>query len=74
MLFKFGKTGSPLCSFCNLKDETPHQLFYELGHTNYLWNQLHYFSYNSLNNPPVTPQGAIYGLINQKENFLTFHL
>ena len=28
MLFKFGKSGSPLCSFCNVKDETPYHLFY----------------------------------------------
>ena len=27
MLFKFGKSGSPLCSFCNVKDETPFYLF-----------------------------------------------
>ena len=26
MLFKFGKSGSPLCSFCNLKNETPYHL------------------------------------------------
>ena len=32
MLFKFGKSGSPLCSFCNLKNETPYHLFYECSH------------------------------------------
>ena len=25
--FKFGKSGSPVCSFCNLKDNTPYHLF-----------------------------------------------
>ena len=34
MLFKFDKIGSPLCSFCNLKDETPYHLFCECSHTN----------------------------------------
>ena len=40
MLFKFGNTGSPLCSMCNLKDEPLYLLFYECSHMNYLWNQL----------------------------------
>ena len=70
MLFKFGKIGSPLCSFCNLKDKTPYSLFNECSHMNYLWNQLCYFLSNSLNIPPLTPQSAIFGLINQKEKFL----
>ena len=70
MLFKFGKSGSPLCSFCNLKDETSYHLFYECSHTISLWNQLRRFLSNSLNIPLLTPQSAIFGFINQKENFL----
>ena len=70
MLFKFGKSGSPLCSFCNVKDETPYHLFYECSHTISLWNQLRHFLSNSLNIPLLTPQSAIFGFINQKENFL----
>ena len=70
MLFRFGKSGSPLCSFCNLKNETPYHLFYECSHTNSLWNQLRHFLSNSLNIPLLTPQSAIFGFINQKENFL----
>ena len=34
MLFKFGKIGSPLCFFCNLKDETSYHLFCECSQTN----------------------------------------
>ena len=70
MLFKFGKSGSPLCSFCNVKDETPYHLFYEWSHTISLWNQLRHFLFNSLNILLLTPQSAIFGFINQKENFL----
>ena len=70
MLFKFGKIGSPLCSFCNLKDKTPFRLFCKCIHLNYLCNQLRYFLSNSHNIPPLTPQSTIVGLINQKENFL----
>ena len=33
MLFKFGKSGSTLCFFCNVKDEIPYHLFYECSHT-----------------------------------------
>ena len=69
-LFKFGKSGPPLCSFCNVKDETPYHLFYEHIHTISLWNQLRHFLSNSLNIPLLTPQSAIFGFINQKENFL----
>ena len=70
MLFKFGKSGSPLGSFCNLKNETPYHLFYECSRTNSLWNQLCHFLSNYLNIPVLIPQSAIFGLINQKENFL----
>ena len=65
MFFKLGKNGSPLCSFCNLKDEAPYHLFYKCCDTNYSWNQLHYFLSNSLNIPPLTSQSAIFGSINQ---------
>ena len=79
MLFKFGKIGSPLCSFCNLKDKTLYHLFYECSYTNFLWNQLRYILSNFLNIPLLTSQSASFGLINKEENFLviyhyTFHL
>ena len=70
MLFKFGKSESPLCSFCNLKNETPYHLFYKCSHTISLGNQLRHFLTNSLNISLLTPQSAIFGFINQKENFL----
>ena len=60
MLFKFGKSGSCLCSFCNLKKDSPYHLFYEVCH----------FLSNTLNIPLLTPQSASFGFINQKENFL----
>ena len=56
MLFKFGKSESPLFSFCNIKDETPYHLFYECSHTISLWSQLRHFLSNSLNIPLLTPQ------------------
>ena len=70
MLFKFGKSGWPLYFFYNVKDETPYHLFYKCSHTISLWNRLGHFLSNSLNIPLLTPQNAIFGFINQKENFL----
>ena len=78
MYFKFGKSGSPLCSFCNLKDETPYYLFYVCRHTISLWNQLRHFVSNSLNITPLTSQSAILVLSTKRKLFnhksFTFHL
>ena len=68
MLFKFGKSESPLCSFCNVKDEAPYHLFYECSHAISIWNQLCHLLSNSLNIPLLTPQSAIFGF-NQKKTF-----
>ena len=38
-LFKFKIVSSPLCSFCNLKDETPINLFYSRNQTKSLWSK-----------------------------------
>ena len=45
-------------------------MLYECSHTILLWNQLRHFLSNSLNIPLLTPQSAIFGFINKKENFL----
>ena len=78
MYFKFGKSGSPLCSFCSLKDENPYHLFYVYSHTISLWNQLRHFASNSLNITPLTPQSAILFLSTKRKLFnhksFTFHL
>ena len=36
----FGIKSSPLCSFCNLYDETPFQIFYECDHVKIWWSEL----------------------------------
>ena len=56
MLFKFGKSGRPLCSFCNLKDENPYHLFSECSHTNFLETTRLFFLPNSLNIPLLIPK------------------
>ena len=39
-LHTFGIKPSPLCSFCNLYDETPYQIFNECDHVKCLWSDL----------------------------------
>ena len=36
----FGIKSSLLCSFCNLYDETPFNIFYECDRVTYLWSDL----------------------------------
>ena len=70
MIFKFGKNGSPLCFFCYLKTKTPYHFFYQCSQKISLWNQLRHFLSTSLKIPLLTTQSAIFGFINQKENFV----
>ena len=69
MLFKFGKSGALLCSFCNLKNGTPYHLFYERSQTNSFWNQLRHVLSNSLNIPLLTPQVPFLVLSTTKKTF-----
>ena len=63
-LYLFGKTESPLCSYCNTIDETPIHLFCECNSTKYLWLQLNRHFHSGLTFPVLTPQTAILGLFN----------
>ena len=51
-LFKFKIVSSPLCSFCNLEDETPIHLFYSCNQTKFLWSK----SQKLLNSETFLPQ------------------
>ena len=42
-LFQFGKTQSPLCSFCHTEAETTLHVFHKCSVTKILWNQLFLF-------------------------------
>ena len=44
----FGIKSSPLCSFCNLCDETPLHIFYECDSIKCLWSDLVHYFQNSL--------------------------
>ena len=76
-LFLFGKTNTPLCSFCNLKDETVSHLFYECKVVDVLWNQVRTYFNNEIHLPPTTLQIALLGFLDNQSNknfFLFNHI
>ena len=69
-LFQFGKTQSPLCSFCHNEAETTLHVFHKCSVTKTLWNQLSLFFETDLDFPDLTPQAALFGFINESDNSL----
>ena len=71
MHFRFGKTCSPLCSFCKMVEETPLRFFYNCIKTKLLWDQLKEFISNeTLSFPSLTPQSGILGHTNLSDDYL----
>ena len=68
MLFTFGKTKTPLCSFCHSYDETIKYIFLECLRVKQLFNHLRFFLTSDIFLPILTPQTAIFGFINGIEN------
>ena len=64
----FGIKPSPLCSFCNLYDETPFHIFYECDRVKFLWSELVQCFQNTLILPTLTPQTAILGILDSVSN------
>ena len=64
----FGIKSSPLCSFCNLYDETPCHIFYECDRVKFLWLELVQCFQNTLILPTLTPQTAILGILDSVSN------
>ena len=62
-LHTFGIKPSPLCSFCNLYDETPYHMFYEWDRVKCLWSDLVQCFQNNLILPTLTLQTAIFGFL-----------
>ena len=62
----FGIKLSPLCSFCNLYDETPFHIFYERDEC--LWSDLIKCFQNNLILPTLTPQTVIFGFLDSANN------
>ena len=68
--FHFGKTQSPLCSFCHTEAETTLHIFHKCSATKILWNQLLLFFETHLDFPDLTPQAALFGFVNESDNNL----
>ena len=75
-LFKFQKVNSPLCSFCNQKEETAIHIFQACPITKVLWVQLISLVENKLSIPTITPQSAIFGFLQNsgKDHIIINHL
>ena len=67
-LHTFGMKRSPLCSFCNLYDETPYHIFYEWDFVKCLWSDLVQCFQNNLILPTLTPETAIFGFLDSSNN------
>ena len=67
MLFTFGKTKTPLCSFCHSYEIIKH-IFLECICVKQLWSLLRLFPTNGISLPIRKPEAAIFGFINGIEN------
>ena len=68
----FGIKPSPLCSFCNLYDETPYHMFYECDLVKCLWSDLVQCFQNNLILPTLTLQTAFFGFLDYTNNETPF--
>ena len=68
-LSKFKIVSSPLCSFCNLENETPIHLFYSCNQRKSFWSKLQELMNSEILLPQNTPQSAFFGFPDNKENF-----
>ena len=69
-LFQFGKTQSPLCSFCHTEAETTLHIFHKCSATKILWNRLLLFFETDLDFPDLTLQAALFGFVSELDNNL----
>ena len=68
MLFTFGKTKTPLCSFFYSYNETIRHIFLECICVKQQWNHLRLFLTSDISLPTLTPQTTVFGFINGIEN------
>ena len=75
MLLRFKNVDSPLCSYCNEEEETPHHLFHSCLKTKQLWNRLRQYFSQFINIPLSTPQSSILEIFdNNQHSELINHL
>ena len=64
----FEINSSPLCSFCNLYDETPLNIFYEFDRVKCIWLDLIQYFQNSLKLPTLIPHTVIFWILDFVSN------
>ena len=64
----FGRKSFPLCSFCNLNDETSFHIFHKCDCVKFLWSELVQCFQNTLLLPTLTLQTAILGILDSVSN------
>ena len=69
-LFQFGKTQSPLCSFCHTEAETTLHVFHKCSVIKILWNQLLLLFETDLDFPDLTLQAALFIFFSELDNNL----
>ena len=68
MLFRFKKVDSPLCSYCNEKEQIPLHLFHSCLKTKQLWNKLRQYFSQFTNIPHSTPEIFILGIFDNSQH------
>ena len=68
MLLTFGKTKTPLCSFCHSCDKTIKHIFLECMCVKQVWNHLRLFLTNDISLAIVAPQTTIFDFTDGIEN------
>ena len=67
-VYTFGIKPPPVCSFCNLYDETHFHIFHECQLVKSLWSDLVQGFQNSIILPILTPHIAILGILDSTSN------
>ena len=73
----FGISETPLCSFCQTKEETTFHIFFECWKAQSLWEDLRKYFHDDFSLPILTPQTALFGFLDFLDNddsFLFNHI
>ena len=66
---------TPLCSFCNSKNETVSHLFHECNNTKLLWQLVVHFFKDKISHPNLSVQSAIVGFLDiPKDDFVLINI
>ena len=74
-LFRMNLVDTPLCSFCNTRNETVSHFFYECNITKLLWSHVAHFFEGKIKIPNLSVQSAVLGFLGPpKEDFVLLNI